>query len=307
MTRRDLLHRTGLAAMGVGLSAFPSGWAGAADKPKRRILMFTKSSGFEHPGIKQVGDQPGYAVKTMMELATAHGFEVTHTKDGTVFTPENMAKYDAFLFYTSGDLTQPGTDKNPPMTSQGKAALLDAIRDGKGFIGTHSASDTFHAQPDPPDRAARYVSHMGNLDPYTQMIGGEFINHGAKQKARITVVDRKFPGFSHAGSSFELFEEWYSLKDFAPDLHVILVQETEGMKGNDYQRGPYPETWARMHGKGRVFYTSMGHLEEVWTNPMFQSMLLGGVSWAVRNVDADISPNLAKAAPRHAELPPPRG
>ena len=136
------------------------------------------------------------------------------------------------------------------------------------------------------------------------MIGAEFIKHGAQQKAPMRVADPKFPGLNNAGASFELHEEWYSLKDFAKNLHVILVQETGGMTGNEYKRPPFPATWARMHGKGRVFYTSMGHREDVWTNPLFQEILFGGISWAVGNVNADVTPNLEKVAPGAAELPP---
>jgi uncharacterized protein len=299
MRRREFL---GGAAL--GLAAFPLGWAQAADAPKRRILFFTKSSGFEHPVIKRPGEEPGFAERVLKELGAKHGFEVDHTKDGSVFTAENLARYDAFFFYTTGDLTQPGTDKNPPMTSAGKAAFLEAIRNGKGFIGTHSATDTFHTQPDPPDRSNRFVSHGDAVDPYVAMIGGEFIKHGPQQKARMIAVDTKFPGCEGLGTGFEMMEEWYSIKDFRKDLHVLLVQETAGMQGSDYQRGPYPATWARRHGRGRVFYTSMGHREDVWTSPTFQSILLGGIAWATGNVQADVTPNLEKAAPRHAELPP---
>jgi type 1 glutamine amidotransferase len=304
MNRRKLIQSAGAATLGLGLSQFPLGWAEAAKGPRRRILFFTKSSGFEHPAIKQVNGQPSFAEKVLQELGARHNFEVTHTKDGSVFTPENLAKYDAFFFYTTGDLTTPGTDKNPPMTKEGKAAFLDAIKNGKGFIGTHSASDTFHTQPDTPDRANRYINHGEASDPYIRMLGGEFIKHGPQQVAKNTVADPKFPGLETAGSSFELMEEWYSLKDFAPDLHVILIQETAGMKGEDYQRGPYPATWARKHGKGRVFYTSMGHREDVWTNPLFQSILLGGIGWAVGNIKADVTPNLTKVCPTYAEIPP---
>ena len=59
-----------------------------------------------------------------------------------------------------------------------------------------------------------------------------------------------------------------------------------------------------MHGSGRVFYTAMGHREDVWTNPLFQEILFGGIAWAVRNVDADVTPNLKKVAPGCDELPP---
>ena len=58
-----------------------------------------------------------------------------------------------------------------------------------------------------------------------------------------------------------LDEEWYTEKNFSPDIHVLLVQDTTGMKGTDYARPPFPSTWARLHGTGRVFYTTMGHRE----------------------------------------------
>ena len=297
MNRRDFLIGSGSA-----LAATAFGWAPASQK--RRILMFTKSSEFQHSVIKREGDKLGHAERILTELGEKNGFEVTCTKDGGVFTADNLKQFDAFFFYTSGDLTKAATDGNPPMTPDGKEAFLQVIKDGKGFIGSHCATDTFHTQPDPPDRSNRYFNQGEKADPYVRMIGGEFIKHGPQQPARMTVVDRKFPGFKEAGESFELMEEWYSIKDFSPDLHVLLVQETRGMTGADYHRAPYPATWARLHGKGRVFYTSMGHREDVWTNPLFQRILLGGISWALRRVDADVTPNLESAAPGHREIPP---
>ena len=90
---------------------------------------------------------------------------------------------------------------------------------------------------------------------------------------------------------------YHDLKNFAKDMHVILVQETEGMKGNCYQRPPFPATWARMHDKGRVFYTSFGHREDIWTNPKVQELMLGGIAWAMGNVDADVTPNIDTVTP----------
>ena len=106
------------------------------------------------------------------------------------------------------------------------------------------------------------------------------------------VTSPKFPGMQGLGSGFELLEEWYALDSFAKDLHVILMQETKGMQGAMYQRPPYPSTWARMHGKGRVYYTALGHREDVWTNAIFQQIILGGISWALGQVDADVTPNI---------------
>jgi type 1 glutamine amidotransferase len=117
-----------------------------------------------------------------------------------------------------------------------------------------------------------------------------------------TVFGRRWPG-AKGLKDCELLEEWYALKNFAPDLHVILVQETEAMKGDMYRRPSYPATWARREDKGRVFYTSLGHREDVWQNPLFHE-LLGGLSWAAGNVPhADLAVNLEKAAARAGELP----
>jgi type 1 glutamine amidotransferase len=118
------------------------------------------------------------------------------------------------------------------------------------------------------------------------------------------VVDPNFPG-AKGLSDFRLTEEWYSMKNFAPDLHVILTQDTAGMKGSDYDRPNFPATWARAHGRGRVYYTSMGHREDVWANPLFQNMLLGAVSWVTGQVDADVTPNLQSATPQAVTLPKP--
>jgi type 1 glutamine amidotransferase len=297
MNRREMLVKTGAAALTVGLSRLPLNWVSAADAPKRRILMYTHSVGFEHDVVKRKGSSLSLAEQIVTDLGAQHGFEVNCTKDGRVFLNEDLTKYDAFLFETQGDLTKEGLDKQPAMPPEGKKALLKAIADGKGFIGSHCASDTFHSP------GGSHQTQTGDkLDPYIAMLGGEFIRHDAQQKAWMRVADPNFPGVKDV-KDFELMEEWYSLKNFAPDLHVILVQDTQGMKGPDYQRPSYPATWARTHHKGRVFYTSMGHRSDVWENPLFHKILLGGTAWVVRNVEADVTPNLQQVTPKASDLP----
>jgi len=317
MNRRDMLVRSGAAlTLGLGDSLFPRGWTTAADSPKRRLLMYTRSVGYEHDVVKRPNrlneklrndfglskdDQLSLAESIVIDLGKKHGFEVTATKDGRVFAGGDLDKYDAFVFETQGDLSKEGGDKEPPMPPEGKQALLKAIENGKGFVGFHCASDTFHSpgrsdQNQPPDK----------IDPYIAMVGGEFIVHGQQQKAWMRVVDKSFPGAKNL-NDFEVEEEWYALKNFAPDLHVILVQDTRGMvspqKGYQmYQRPNFPATWARMHHKGRVFYSSMGHRHDVWKNSIFQDLLLGALSWATGNVDADVTPNLEKTAPHADQL-----
>ncbi len=292
MYRRDLLKAG--AAVAAGLLSFPLGWA--ADAPKRRILMFTKSGTYQHDVVKRKDDHLAPAEQIVTDLGGRHGFEVTCTQDGRVFD-EDLGKYDGFLFETQGDLTTVGVDKQPAVSAAGKKALLKAIAAGKGFVGCHCASDTCHSPGD-----SRKEQPRDQVDPYIAMLGGEFIVHGAQQEAWMRVADHHFPG-TKGLMDFRLLEEWYCLKNFAPDLHVILVQDTEGMKGKDYQRPPYPATWARRHHKGRVFFTSMGHREDVWRNETFQQLLLGGLAWTLRNVDADIPPNLQQVTPKAHELP----
>lgn len=292
--------------------AIAAGAARAADRPapsRPKVLFFTKSSGFEHDAIKlSLKDgRPGFAYPVIEDIARQNGFDVVVSKDGSLFTPEYLARFDAFLFYTSGDLTMaksdPRGDGMPPMTPAGKAALLAAVEGGKGFVGLHSASDSFHTAGRNAHVPERFLDDGPNADPYIKMIGGEFIRHGKQQVARLTVVDRKFPGIDAVPDGCELMEEWYSLKNFPRDLHVLLVQETAGMAGAEYERAPYPNTWARRHGKGRVFYTALGHREDVWTNPVFQAVLAGALEWALGRVEADVMPNLERVTPEANVLP----
>lgn len=299
MERRTMLAAA--LALGLGLVS-PGSPSAEPRRGRKRILFFTKSSGYEHSVVKANGPAPSHAEAVLLALAQARGWEVTPTKDGRVFTPEGLAAYDAVAFYTTGDLTTVGTDGRPAMTPAGKAALLDAVRGGAGFVGIHCATDTFHS-PVPLRVPAGAIA-----DPYIRMIGGEFVGHGKQQRARMICADPAFPGCGELKDGFELTEEWYSFKDYRRDLHVILVQETRGMatlgKDSVYARPPYPATWARRHGKGRVFYTGMGHREDVWTNPIFQSVLAGGLAWAVGAARADVSPNLARVTPGHAVVAP---
>ena len=296
-----MIARAALAA--VSLGCLPSALHAAPSGKKRKVLFFSKSSGFEHSVIHRPEGELSFAEKLLQQWGPEESVEFTCSKDGSLFSPKYLDQFDAYFFYTTGDLTEAGTDKNPPLTPEGKKAFLDAIHQGKGFIGTHSASDSFHSpnyahadtryKDDPPDQR----------DPYIVMLGGEFIIHGAQQHSRMIPIDRHFPGMEDFPEDFRPLEEWYSLKNFAPNLHVILLQDTTGMKGPMYQRPPYPATWAHMYGRGRVFYTSMGHREDIWTNPVFKKLLFGGIHWATGSLPASVPANLKEAAPGASQNP----
>ncbi len=288
MRRREFLAAGSVAAL--GLSTFPLGWAGAEESKKHKILYFSRSVGFQHsPIARKTKDELSFSEKLMVEEAGKHGVEVVCSKDGTIFDGD-IDQFDCFAFYTCGNLFDPKSlDGFPPMTPAGKEKLLKAVEGGKGFVGFHSASDSFHSK-------GRQNENQTELNPYIAMLGGEFIVHGRQQKAKMKVSSPKFPGMDGV-EDFDLLEEWYALKNFAKDLHVILVQETEGMVDDCYQRPPFPATWARKHGKGRVFFTSLGHREDVWTNPTCQKVIGGGFRWALGDAEADVTPNVEKVTP----------
>src|SRR5438067_928754 len=124
-----------------------------AQAENKNVLFLTKSAGFQHSVITRDKNDPqklAHAERLLSEFGGQNGFTITVTKDANVFNdPETYKKYDVFAFYTTGDLTKdsdkPGhTEKG--MSPEGKTMLLKAIADGKGVIGFHCASDTFHSK-----------------------------------------------------------------------------------------------------------------------------------------------------------------
>lgn len=298
LNRREWLARTAFGMTGaLAASASPlvRGLASGATprgSEAKKVLFFTKSSGFQHSVVTRSGDGLAHAERILTEIGKANGFDVTCSKDGRLFEPDQIGEWDAFAFYTTGDLTKSGTDGQPPMSPKGEEAFYEAIQDGKGLIGMHCATDTFG-----------HHRGRGADDPYIKLIGGEFSGHGAQQVAKLRVVDREFPGAAPFGAEFSINDEWYGQKNLADDLHVIIVQQTGGMQGRDYERPDYPQTWSRAQGKGRVFYTSMGHREDVWTNPNYQGLLIGALRWATGQVEGSTEPDVAKVTPGYRTLP----
>jgi type 1 glutamine amidotransferase len=304
--RREFLRTLSTAALTAttaGLTFSPKTFSAS----KKSLLVFTKSSGFEHAVVKRTDGKLSIAETAITALGAKHGFDVTCSKDGGIFDSKDFHSFQAVFFFTTGDLTQSGTDKNPPMSPAGKQTLLSSTENGLGFVGCHAASDTFHTQPDPQDLSNRYIAHGAESDPYLRMLGGEFIIHGRDprlQTANIIINDPSFPGLEGVHSPVSFTEEWYSLKDFATDMHVIGTVDTSMLKNECYQRRPYPVVWARMNGKGRVFFDALGDRPENWQNEFFLNLLAGGIRWSLGEGKANLSQNLLTAAPGYADIPP---
>jgi hypothetical protein len=285
--------------LGLAASSFFVKPASPARPPRperaRKLLVFTKSAGFVHSIVRPGADGRTLVDRTLSALGREPGFETLATKDGRVFSGPAVQECDAFLFLTTGDLLVPGTDGEPPMTPSGKQALLEAIAQGKGFIGVHNAADTFHSP------------EGDGVDPYIAMLGGEFETHGRPQRARVRLADPGFPGLGGPAAAgppsggaarssapsrtargpaiIERMGEWYAFRNVAPDIRPLLVLETDGLEGDMYRRLPYPVAWTRRHGKGRVAYAALGHFDEEWADPWFRGLLLGMVQWAFGDAD----------------------
>jgi len=223
-------------------------------KNKLRVLYLTQSKGFKHQVLPE-------SEKVMQELGEKHGFEVTISQEADkAITPENLKNLDVIMFYTTGEL---------PLSAEQKTALLNFVKSGKGFIGTHSATDTFYQWPE-----------------YGELIGGHFAAHPWNQfEATIKVEDRKFAATRHLPATFKITDEIYTFKEFKPQLvHVVMRLDPAGLDltKKDLEKvdaKDFPLAWWRNYGKGRVFYTALGHRPEVWHDERFQTMIVNAIRW----------------------------
>lgn len=198
----------------------------------------------------------------------------------------NLKNYDAVMFVsTTGDLPLP----NPK-------ALVEWVAAGKGFIGVHAAADTFHQ-----------TGRFAGFPPYVAMLGGAFRTHGPQVTVEAINQDPKHPAGKPVPAKWTVFDEIYQFKDFERSrVHGILALEKLQVDNNPQKQvpGDWPVAWARMHEKGRVFYTSLGHREDMWdptwkdkdgsrkNSPeiakTFQEHVTAGILWALGLERADV-------------------
>src|SRR5262252_6996765 len=180
----------------VGVSILAIAAIQAASGATRRVLFLTATYGFRHEGSINA------SVEVMQDLARASGvFEVDHTEDVSLINADNLRSYDAVYFFTSGEL---------PLSDQQKADLLDFIRQGHGFGGSHSATDTLYTWPE-----------------YGDLIGGIFDGHPWTQEASEDVEDPENPIVKHLAPNFRALEEYYQFRGFSREnVRVLLTLNT---------------------------------------------------------------------------------
>jgi type 1 glutamine amidotransferase len=287
------MFRWAAAAVAVGLLAAD----GRAAEPKR-LLLVTDSGGFIHDSVglseqilKKVGPDHGFTVecfrftrdpsneKVFNEYAERFrkttGVPVEKENCGRV-NAETLKKFDCVLFFTTGN----------PLNEQEVKDLVKWVKeDGGAVAGTHCGSDTLYPAKDKPWNSA-----------YGELIGAYFDGHPWHQKIKIHVEDPNHAAGKGFKDGDEITDEIYQ---FRPEpysrnkLHVILSVDNSSI---DVSKGKRPDkdyaiSWCQDVGKGRTFYTSLGHRKEVWQDKRFQEHLFGGLNWAVKKAEGSATPS----------------
>jgi type 1 glutamine amidotransferase len=262
-----------LVACGVCVSQAPT----PVQAAKKHLLVIGEEKGYRHESvshamatIERLGEKTGLwdtTIRTDTEALTKKKLE---------FNARNLNNFDAVLFFTGGELE---------MDAQQKADLLSFVHDdGKGFIGVHSATITFTDWPE-----------------YGEMIGGYFDEHPwGTFNAPIVVEDSTFPGMEQWPQSFVLRDEIYQVRNYSRDKVRVLMRldtsklDLSNSKVHRTDRD-FAVTWAKMYGKGRVYYSTLGHPKENWDDPRLQDMYTEAIKWAMGLVSADVTSRLLPA------------
>jgi len=246
--------------------------AQAENKQKKQLkaLMITQSAGFRHGSVNRGDQELAPAEIAMVQLGQSMGHLTVHCSQDCAsdFTKENLQNYDLVFFYTTGKL---------PIKEEDLDYFLNdwLKQDGHGFVGFHSATDTFK-----------------NYRPYWNMIGGTFNGHpwNSRTTVTISVHNPDFPAMKVWGDEFQIKDEIYQYKNWQPEkVHVLMSLNMAKCQPSK----PYlvPVSWAKEWDQGRIYYTNLGHNKGTWTNPKFLESTKQGILWAAGLIDAPAKPN----------------
>jgi type 1 glutamine amidotransferase len=276
-----LLRKASLAFIALALTA------GLASAAAPRVLFLTATGphartgkAFEHTTVHRAHGELSLAERKLIEAAGSE-FQVEATQDPKTITPANLSKYQAIASYTCGD----------PLNDAGRRALIDFVRNGGAFIGIHSAGDSFNTYAD-----------------YAEMLGGIHESHPGYLKVQMIVVDRTSPATAHLPETFQTLHEPYVFAHWQGSGVQLLLRMLPGSypeKGTK-NTSDYAVSWTKTFGRGKVFYTALGHSDAEWSDQEFLQHVLGGMRWALGTrgpVSAPLTSTSA-AAPASVNLPP---
>jgi type 1 glutamine amidotransferase len=219
-------------------------------KNKLSVIVLTETQGFVHHAAIKEG------VKLITKLGEKNNFNVTHTNNSKHLTNRALKKSDVLIFLcTTLDV----------LNKKEEERMKNFIKNGKGYVGVHSATDTEY-----------------DWGWYGKLVGAYFLDHPKIQQARITTIDNSHISTRHLEKSWKIEDEWYNFKDFNPSINELLNLEESSYDGG--KNGEYhPITWYHEFGGGRSFYTGLGHRGEIYHDERFIKLLLGGILYAAGN------------------------
>ena len=234
--------------------------AAALAQPKK-VLYVTHSAGFVHDCLP-------LSQQVLRDIAArAGGLDLTATNDLSALN--DLRDYTAVAFFTSGELK---------LSSEQKEGLLAFVRNGGGFLGFHSATDTLYGWPE-----------------YGDLIGARFDGHPWVQSVRIDVEDPAHPATRHLAPSFTITDEIYQFREFSRDkVRVLMTLDTGSVDphaaGVNRTDNDFALAWVRPYGNGRMFYTALGHFEDTWRDPRFQQMVEQSLLWITQQIGGEPEP-----------------
>lgn len=270
-----------------GGRGFGGGRGRGPSRPMKTLLIWadTRNGIAQHDSTSHamaVIERLGYETGTYFSYIRTDSNIISYTPQGTNGQPASggpsLANVDAIFFLGHREV---------PIDADQKAALLKFVHDdGKGFVAGHVASTAFDSWPE-----------------FGDLLGGRFDQHPWGQTdAKVIVEDPDFPGMQFFPREFAFHDEFYQIKDFSPEKSRVLMRmdtstldmTRQGVQAAD---APYAITWAKMYGKGRVFYSALGHDASTWDNPDIQRMWFNAVEWALGLKDADVTPKPVSTTP----------
>jgi len=248
-------QRWGVLALCVGVLLGAASSAAAADEVKPVRVLFVLGS----PPYHDIRNLPPILEKVLDRVG---GFKVTRLeppRDKPPDDPAHLARlaavkradYDVLLFYTS----------KYKLNELQERALEKFVEDGGGIVGLHGASFSFE-----------------NSKVWTRLLGGRFIGHiPGTHKLNIVITDTRHPITAGVGP-FSIVDEEYKHRFAKVDRHVLARFRERPAKSD--QSANMDVLWTREVGKGRVFYSALGHGKEAWENPAWQKLVVQGILWA---------------------------
>lgn len=221
-----------------------------------RVVVVTHTAEFRHSSIPAAEA----AIAQVGRESAAFDAVFCRTADDVrrMLTPAALADTAAVVFAnTTGNIGIPDLD-----------GFLAWIAAGRGFAGFHSASDTYHDAP-----------------AYLDMLGNEFDTHGQQTEVEAVVEAPSHPAVAHLGARYRVFDEIYRFhranRAAVTPLLTLDRYPADGLTRAG-EPGDLPLAWTKPHGTGRVFYTALGHREELWGDPVFRRHVLGGIQSVLR-------------------------